>query len=104
MDNPKNDERRRNERVPFHKEVEVVGVGMHRSSEISIGGIYLITKQAFPPGNPITLRFKLHEADAQPIQVRARVLYTHKGIGIGLGFIDLNSDDLARIVKFIEQV
>jgi c-di-GMP-binding flagellar brake protein YcgR len=102
--NPKNDERRSSGRVPFDKEVEVVGVGKCRSSDISIGGMYLITKQAFPPGNPITLRFKLHEGDAQPIQVRARVLYTHKGIGIGLGFIDLNFDDLARIVKFIEQV
>jgi len=104
MADPKNDERRNSGRVPFDKEVEVVGVGMHRSSDISIGGMYLNAKQGFPPGNPITLRFKLQDADAQPIQVRARVLYTHKGVGIGLGFIDLNSDDLARIVKFIEQV
>jgi len=99
----KSDERRSSGRVPFHKEIEVVGTGMYRSSDISIGGMYLIAKQSFPPGIPITLRFKLQDADAKPIQVRARVLYTHKGTGIGLGFIDLNSDDLARIVKFIEQ-
>lgn len=103
MADPKNDERRSSGRVPFDKEVEVVGVGVHRSSDISIGGMYLNTKQGFPMGNPITLRFKLQDADAMPIQIRARVLYTHKGIGVGLGFIDLNSEDLARIVKFIEQ-
>ncbi|HTN44406.1 MAG TPA: PilZ domain-containing protein [Nitrospiria bacterium] len=103
MADPKHDERRSSGRVPFDKEVEVVGVGVHRSSDISIGGMYLITKQGFPTGNSITLRFKLRDSDARPIQARARVLYTHKGVGVGLGFIDLNSEDLASIVKFTEQ-
>ncbi|MBI3609824.1 MAG: PilZ domain-containing protein [Nitrospirae bacterium] len=97
------DERRRNERAPFYKEVEVVGAGMHRCSEISIGGIYLVTKQGFPMGTRITLRFKLYDADERPIQVQARVLYIHEGVGVGLGFVGLNSGDRARIVKFIEQ-
>jgi len=103
MADPKNDDRRSSGRVPFDKEVEVVGVGVHRSSDISIGGMYLVTKQGLPTGNPITLRFKLQDGDSLPIQVRARVLYTHKGTGVGLGFIDLNSEDLGRIVKFTEQ-
>ena len=49
------------------------------------------------------LRFKLREADEHPIQIQARVLYIHEGVGMGLGFVNLNSDDRARIVKFIEQ-
>lgn len=103
MAETKKDERRRHDRIVFQKEVEVVGVGTFRSADISFGGMYLNTKEALPTGNPITLRFKLYDSDPQPIQVRARVLYNNKGTGAGLGFMDLSSDDLTRIVKFIEQ-
>jgi hypothetical protein len=64
--------------------------------------MYLITKQVFPMGAQTAVRFKLHDADVQPIQVQARVLYIHEGIGIGLGFVDLDPVVRARIAKFIE--
>jgi Tfp pilus assembly protein PilZ len=95
-------ERRKTKRVPFVQEIEVVGVGMPRCSDIGTGGLYLETVQVFPVGTQLALRFKLHDTDEQPIEVQARVLYMHEGIGIGLGFVDLNSGDRARIVKFME--
>jgi len=97
-----NDERRRNQRVPFHRPIEVIGLGMHRSSELSIAGLYLVTKDGFAREAQLTVQFKLQDNDELPIQVRSRVLYVHEGIGVGLGFIDLAAADRARIVKFIE--
>ncbi|MBI3595898.1 MAG: PilZ domain-containing protein [Nitrospirae bacterium] len=103
MDETERPERRKDKRGTFIKEVEVIGLGIHRCSDIGTGGLYLETVQLFPVGTQLALRFKLYDGDAQPIEVRTRVIYVHEGVGIGLGFIDLNSDDRARIVKFIEQ-
>ena len=99
----KQDGHRQNKRVSFIKEIEVVEVGIQRCSDISIGGLYLETVHHFPMGTLIDLRFKLHDADEHVIQVQARVLYVHEGVGIGLGFVNLNPDDHVRITKFIEQ-
>jgi len=96
------DERRKNKRIHFIKEVDVVGVGIRRCMDLSIGGMYLDTHEHFPAGTQLTLRFKLQNTDPQPIQVQARVLYVHEGVGIGVGFIDLKPEDQAKILKFIE--
>jgi PilZ domain len=103
MTSSDSDERRRNLRVPFHKQVEVIGLGMHRTSEISVAGLYLVTKEGFARDTQLALQFKLGEDDDRPIQVRARVLYVHEGVGAGLGFVDLSVADRARIMKFIEK-
>ena len=96
-------ERRTHKRVPFFNEVEVVGVGTRRCSDLSIGGIYLETVSIFPDGTLMTLRFKLHHSDERPIEVQARALYGVQGLGVGLAFIDLSPENLERIQKFIDR-
>jgi PilZ domain len=103
MDEIERPERRINQRGPFIQEVEVIGLGIHRCSDLGTGGLYLETVQLFPVGTPVALRFKLYESDEQPIVVQTRVIYVHEGVGIGLGFVDLKPDDRARIVKYMEQ-
>lgn len=103
MVEPGQEERRRNKRVHFVKEIEVVGVGIRRSTDLSVGGMYLDTHEHFPQGSHIELRFKIHDTDPQPIQVHARVLYVHDGVGIGLGFVDLKSEDQVKIKKFVQE-
>jgi PilZ domain len=93
--------RRRYRRVPFIHEVEVVDVGMHRCSDLSPGGLYIETVHSFPVDSVVTLRFQLGDADEPPISVRARVLYIHEGIGLGLAFVDLNPHDRERLEHFI---
>lgn len=97
------DERRTNKRIPFVNEVEVIGIGTRRCSDLSTGGIYLDTTSFFPEGTLLTIRFKLHRSDERPIEVKARALYGMPGLGIGLAFIDLSPENLERIQKFIEQ-
>jgi PilZ domain len=96
-------ERRQHKRIPFINEVEVVGVGMHRCEDLSVGGLYLETVHAFPLGTLFDLQFKLRNADEHSIKVQARMLYRHEGVGAGLSFVGLNREDREKIVKFIEQ-
>jgi c-di-GMP-binding flagellar brake protein YcgR len=102
MAEPDQNERRKNKRIHFIKEIEVVGVGIRRCQDLSIGGMYLDTHEHFPTGTQLNLRFKLHDADPQPIEIQARVLYVHDGVGIGLGFINLKPEDQVKILKFVE--
>jgi hypothetical protein len=103
MSESESSERRRRKRVPFIQEVEVVGVGRHRCSDLSIDGMYLETIHSVPVGSICELKFKLHDSDPQPIQVQACVLYVHDGVGMGLGFVNLTPADLERIKKFMEK-
>jgi hypothetical protein len=96
-------ERRQHKRAPFTKEVEIVGAGLFRCSNLSAGGMFLETVQFFPVGTVLDLRFKLSEADEHPINVHARVAYIYEGSGIGLYFVSLKSEDRQEIEKFIEQ-
>jgi len=95
-------DRRRQKRIHFIKEVEVVGVGMRRCSDLCVDGMYLETVHSVPVGTIFDLKFKLHDSDEQPIKVQACVHYIHPGVGMGLGFVNLKPEDLERIKQFIE--
>jgi PilZ domain len=96
-------ERRKNKRISFIRKMEIVRFGMHRSSKLSISGMYIETAASFPIGTILDLRFKLEEMDDHPIQIQAQVLYEHDGIGIGVGFVDLSSKYREKIKSFIDQ-
>ncbi len=94
-------ERRLVGRTPFVTDVEVTGLTMVRSTDLSIGGIYLEAITGFPEGTRLELRFKLEPTDEHPIEVRCRVLYSHESIGFGLAFEDLSAEDTRRIDGYI---
>jgi len=94
-------EARRFRRVPFITEVEVTGVGMRRSSDISIGGMYLETVHQVPDHDQLELRFKLNENDPQPVIVHARVAYHHPGMGVGLTFTAMSEGTRALIQQLV---
>ncbi len=101
-DNASN-ERRIQRRVPFIKEIQIVGFGMRRCSDISIGGIYLETLAVFPEGTLLDLRFKLQDSDPDDIQVQTRVTYVHPGMGVGLIFTNLSAQDSEKLQKWMDR-
>lgn len=88
-------------RVPFVAEVEIHGVGRRRCSDLSLGGLYLDSVDAFQLGERLALRFKLRPADARAIDAEANVAYQHPGLGAGLNFVRISHDDLAAIEAFV---
>ncbi len=96
-------DRRQRKRIPFIKEVEVSGVGILQCSDLNLGGMFLETVHYYPVGTVLDLKFKLRETDEHPINVQARVIYKHKGIGVGLYFSSLKLEDRQKIEKFIEE-
>jgi len=96
-------EHREHRRIQFNRDVEVIGIGMFLSSSLSSGGLYLKTVNAFPVGTVVTLRFKLRPTDGDPMTTQACVVYVHAGVGVGFRFVDLNSEDHEKMVRFIEQ-
>ena len=98
---PQGSERRRLQRMRFVTEVEVSGLGMVRSTDLTCAGIYLETLQRFPEGTALGLRFRLEPTDEHPMELRSRVLYTHENIGFGVGFEHLQAEFKKRIEDFI---
>jgi len=95
--------RRQHKRIKYIREVEVIGVGLFRSLELSAGGMYLETMLPYTVGTILHLQFKLVDTDENPINVQGCSLYNHECIGVGLGFLNLRVEDRQRIDKFIEQ-
>lgn len=96
-------ERRIQKRYPFIQEIQIVGFGMRRCSDLSIGGIYLETLSVFPEGTLLDLRFKLDNSDPEYIEVQARVTFVHPGMGVGLLFTKLSPQDNEKIQKWIDR-
>ena len=94
---------RRLKRAPFIQDVEVIGVGMRRCSDIGAGGMYLDGVDPFPIGALHKIRFKLQNSDPEPMEIQIRVLYVHPGVGSGFGFVDLDPDIKNRIENYVSQ-
>ena len=90
-------------RISFIQDVEVVGVGMRRCSDISVGGMYLEGVDPYPVGAVHKIRFKLENTDAEPLEIQVSVLYIHPGVGAGLSFTNIPSDVRERLEQFITQ-
>jgi hypothetical protein len=87
--------------VLFCNEVEIVGYGPRRSADLSAGGMFIETIAAFPRETVLDLKFKLGDSDTAPVMVQARVRYVANGIGVGVEFMDLASDDRLRIERLL---
>ncbi len=101
MADPTDSEQRNVERTSFVAEVEVSGLGILTSTDLSCAGIYLQALTCFPEGTVLGLRFKLEPTDEHPMEVRGRVLYSHDNIGFGVGFEHLPAEHKKRIEDFI---
>jgi hypothetical protein len=95
------DDRRHSQRALFCNEVQVVGYGPRRSSDLSAGGMFIETIASFPKDTVLQLEFKLAQDETTPIVVRARVLYVATGIGVGVEFMDLAPGDRTRIERLL---
>ncbi len=91
----------RDPRKPFVTQVEsesTVLLGFSRS--LSVGGMFIETKEPLPEGSALRLRFHL-ENGGPIIVVMAEVRYVVRGVGMGVHFLDLLPADRSRIDVYL---
>ncbi len=91
-------ERRRFKRFPFREDIIVDGTKMCSTMDISEGGLYISTIQAYEKNDVIEVTIPLK---SEKITVQARVQHCQPGIGIGVRFIDFDDKQREKIREII---
>jgi PilZ domain len=92
------DERRHYDRSRLLVEVSFDGgdaTGVASSKDISLGGLYMNTQTEIPSGTTLALRIPL---GGQHVVIKADVIYSNPGHGVGVRFHRL-PDDVREIME-----
>src|SRR6476661_1833573 len=94
--------KRRQKRIPVELWIEVESGGelyFQRASNLSIGGAYFTQTFPLPVGTHVELKFEL---PGDPVQIACKgEIVTARDLGMGVQFLELKPQDLARIEKLI---
>jgi CheY-like chemotaxis protein len=101
MESAKGAKQRKNKRVLIMQELVIDGKPAGQAIDLSMDGMYVSTRAKFTKGDVVTIRFQL---DDEPMEVKGRILYRHEGIGMGVKFVSIKSEDAQRIALHIEKV
>jgi len=100
MDNTDRKDHRKQERVPYSKDLTInytLTIKV-KSIDISIGGLYIYTEQSLRLGTMVEIFLPYKE---QRLKVKAEVKHIQEGVGIGLMFVDLDKNLKAKIEELI---
>ena len=98
------DERRAYDRARLIVDVHFNGAdatGVASTKDISPGGLYMNTQAVFPEGAVLMLRLPLGDPH---VVVRAEVVYSNPGLGVGVRFRDLSEEDRTRIAQSLAEI
>jgi CheY-like chemotaxis protein len=99
MDNDGKKELRQYERFPFREDILIDGTRTCTSMDISEGGLYISSIQSYGENDLIDVTFSFK---GEKLTVKAQVRYSQPGIGMGIKFVDLNTEQRGKIRKLIE--
>jgi hypothetical protein len=98
-------ERRQHRRVKLVAEVRCAALGLDEvlvTRDVSIGGLFINTKQPLPEGAVCELSFRLRP-DRPPVQCQGRVASSVAGLGMGINFINLNPHAAEALENFVDE-
>jgi hypothetical protein len=101
MDDKEREERRKCERCHFREHMVIDDTITCVSSDISENGLYVCMMQSLEEGQIIKIAIPFK---GKKIILRARVQYSHPGIGAGLIFVDLNAEQRSTIRELMENI
>ena len=93
------DERRQFDRSRLIVDVHFDGAdstGIASTKDISLGGLYMSTQEHIPEGSTLTLRIPLPSG---PVVVKADVVYSNPGHGVGIRFHRLPEETRAMMER-----
>jgi len=95
-----NDEfKEREKRALIEKDVVINGIIKAQALDISAVGMYIYTQASFIPGAIFEVSFKIGE---EKIEAMVRVQHSQPNVGIGVQFVELSEEALAKIKLYIE--
>lgn len=93
-------ERRRFPRTPFPGEVRIGSSLQVEPTEISEGGMYVVTGRSLMLGSEVRVSLSL---GGKELTVRSRIENTHEGTGMGLMFIEQGVEMKRKIKEFVDE-
>ncbi len=98
-------ERRQYRRVVLVTQVRCEALGREEllvTRDVSVGGMFINAKDPFPKESEVTLSFRLQGA-TQTITCRGKIVYSLKGLGMGVQFFELSEQTRQMLQKFIDE-
>ena len=92
---------RRKERYSYKQDILVDGVQLFRSIDISEGGLYVYTGRSYMHNSVVNVTLPLKNTK---LTVKARVKHNHRGVGMGLMFINLFPRQRAMIKELVTEL
>jgi hypothetical protein len=71
-----------------------------RTADISRTGCYVDTLNPIPPGSEVQLRFT---HGTETFVARGRVVYVSYGLGMGIAFVSVDDEQLARLDRWFSE-
>jgi CheY-like chemotaxis protein len=97
------DNLRTHKRVKFKQKVLVDNQIMVEALDISEGGLFLHTGRSFDDGSLVEVGIPTQPGNFD-LKVQARVQHNHRGIGMGMQFVDLDAKQKADLDKLINSL
>jgi hypothetical protein len=94
-------ERRKHRRYPFIEDVLLDGTRRCTTADISEGGLYVSTIQAYEENDLIVLKIPSMQED---MTLKAKIVHSQNGIGFGLMFVDLGDEQKNKIRSFVQKL
>ena len=94
---------RKHKRVKFKQKVLVDNQIMVEALDISDGGLFLHTGRSFDDGSIVEVGIPTKPGNFD-FKVLAKVQHNHRGIGMGMQFVDLDDSQKAELEKLIDSL
>lgn len=101
MDYTERKRQRMQERIPCNIDIVINDSIVCKASDISEGGMYVLTDQCFNTGSVVKLSLLFND---EKIKIKSKVKYCHEGVGMGLMFIDLDDITKAKIRELFKNI
>jgi uncharacterized protein (TIGR02266 family) len=70
--------------------------------DVSVGGVFVSSKEPFPMGSDIAVDLQL-AAGGKPLSARGKVVYSLRGLGMGIQFEELSDEVRVSLQKFVDE-
>ncbi len=98
-------EKRQHRRANLVAQVQCETLGRDEflvTRDISVGGLFISSKNPFPKDSEISLSLRLTSGD-QLLFLRGKVVYAMKNLGMGIQFTEISEDARQAVQKFIDE-